>query len=268
MFSSISFRYSLLVILFLSAVLPLSAQEIIPPQPYGGEAGLNRFIHEELQYPRQALRDGIEGTVILLFVVDKTGKPINVRVRQSVREDLDQETLRLFRKVLWKPAYIGTINLAREKTFKVRFNIRKYRRICKKRGYIDLPLPHFPVDSTATVFLLDDLDESPSMLFADSSYSFHQFLFDNLRYPESAFRANIEGTVIISFVVEPDGITSNFNIEKHIGGGCSTEAIRLLRLLEWHPGIRDGVAVRTQLKFAIQFRLPNNQTPRNQGTDG
>ncbi|MFM7156087.1 MAG: energy transducer TonB, partial [Bacteroidota bacterium] len=58
-------------------------------------------------------------------------------------------------------------------------------------------------------------------------------LASNIRYPQAARDSNIQGTVVLNFVVEPStgGIT-NINLLRNIGGGCGEEALRVLKALD------------------------------------
>jgi TonB family protein len=240
----------------------ISAQQLVPPSALGGDPGMRRFVQLEIQYPEAALQDKVEGTVVLLFVVNKKGNASNMRVWQSADPDLDAETIRLYNKLKWNPSQIGGSPISSEHYFRVEYSIKKYQRTCKKRRYVDLPHRMAPADSSNTVFPSDKLDEAPLMLFNDSNYSFSQFIIDNLEYPTSAFRASIEGTVLLSFVLEPSGVISNLYVKKRIGGGCSNEAMRLLRAIKWYPGVLNGKTVRTQLEFVLHFRLPTEHMPK------
>jgi serpin B len=61
----------------------------------GGDAGLMKFIKVNMKYPPEALKNKIEGKVIIQVVVTKTGKVGQVRVARSVDKDLDKEAIRL-----------------------------------------------------------------------------------------------------------------------------------------------------------------------------
>ena len=65
------------------------------PHFSGGDEGLMRFINSNMKYPPEALKNKIEGKVIIQVVVTKTGKVGQVRVARSVDKDLDKEAIRL-----------------------------------------------------------------------------------------------------------------------------------------------------------------------------
>ena len=63
----------------------------------GGDVALMKFIKDNMIYPPEALKNRIEGKVIILFVVTKTGKVGKVKVVRSVNKELDQEAVRLIK---------------------------------------------------------------------------------------------------------------------------------------------------------------------------
>ncbi len=62
-----------------------------------GDGALMRFINDNLKYPPEALKNGIEGKVIIQFVVTNSGKVGKVKVVRSVNKELDQEAVRLIK---------------------------------------------------------------------------------------------------------------------------------------------------------------------------
>jgi protein TonB len=83
------------------------------------------------------------------------------------------------------------------------------------------------------------------------------FLRSQVRYPEAAIKAGVQGVVVVVFVIEKDGSVSNVDVSKPIGGGCDEEAIRVVKLMpRWDPGKRSGKAVRVLVKMPIVFRIP------------
>jgi len=83
-----------------------------------------------------------------------------------------------------------------------------------------------------------------------------KFIYQQLQYPAIAKENGVQGTVIISFIVEKDGRVSNATILRDIGGGCGAEGLRILTLMpKWSPGKKNGAAVRTQFNLPLKFRL-------------
>lgn len=95
---------------------------------------------------------------------------------------------------------------------------------------------------------------------ASAPYDINAYVSKYLRYPEVALANEIEGRVMISFIVELDGSVSNVKlIGKDIGGGCSNEAIRVIKKLpKWMPAKINGKAVRSYFQYPINFTLTRN----------
>jgi len=82
------------------------------------------------------------------------------------------------------------------------------------------------------------------------------YLNQNIKYPQMARESNIQGTVYVTFVVEPDGKISNVGILRGIGGGCDEEASRVVTAMpSWNPGKQRGRPVRVRFTMPIKFTL-------------
>ncbi|MBN2172806.1 MAG: energy transducer TonB [Bacteroidales bacterium] len=230
-------------------------QEILPPEPYGGNRLLKEFIREEMIYPDIALQHKTEGTVVLSFIVTSIGEVRNTEVVQRVSDALDREAIRIFKKILWYPATEIGIPIDYKYSFEIKFDIDKYLKLVKKRGYEHYAFPYEPVDTSEVVYKMLDVDQTPRPVYDSKNFNFSSFIANNLEYPEAAFKQNISGVVQLHFVVEPSGRISNIVVEKALGGGCTEEAIRVIKLVKWNPGILDGMAVRTFMCTDITFNI-------------
>jgi protein TonB len=79
-----------------------------PPQYPGGNSELYKFVNEKLTYPKKARKKGIQGRVVIAFVVERDGtiSADNITVEQSVDPLLDNESIRVVKLMpKWIPAY-------------------------------------------------------------------------------------------------------------------------------------------------------------------
>lgn len=84
-----------------SAVYDMVEQQ---PSFPGGAGALNRWLAENVKYPARAAEEGIEGRVIVQFIVGTDGSITNARVVRSVNQYLDKEALRVVSVMpRWKP---------------------------------------------------------------------------------------------------------------------------------------------------------------------
>src|SRR5574344_1169560 len=76
------------------------------PDFKGGKIEMFKFIANHIRYPKNAQKKGIQGRVIVTFVVTKTGKITNANIAHSVDPELDAEALRVVNSMPdWTPAY-------------------------------------------------------------------------------------------------------------------------------------------------------------------
>ncbi|HBN06161.1 MAG TPA: hypothetical protein DD434_10310 [Bacteroidales bacterium] len=86
----------------------------------------------------------------------------------------------------------------------------------------------------------------------------NRFLAENIKYPTLAKQKNIEGKVIISFIVEKNGTLTDIRTIKDIGEGCGDEGVRIVKLMpKWKPAKQKGQPVRQQFLLPISFVLTN-----------
>ncbi len=85
-----------------------------------------------------------------------------------------------------------------------------------------------------------------------------KWLNNNIRYPEAAQQNDIQGRVVVNFVVEKDGSIANVKIAKGVDKDLDREAIRVVKKMpRWQPGKNNGVAVRSYFNLPVTFRLAN-----------
>ena len=83
-----------------------------------------------------------------------------------------------------------------------------------------------------------------------------KYLRDNVKYPQAAREAGIQGIVYLSFIIEASGTVSNVEVLRGIGGGCDEEAVRVVKNMpKWSPGEQRDQKVRVQYSLQIKFTL-------------
>lgn len=68
------------------------------------ETNLYNYIYSVMQYPKQAVELGIEGKVVISFVIETSGCPSNIIVEQTVGGGCTEEALRIVSDLRWIPA--------------------------------------------------------------------------------------------------------------------------------------------------------------------
>jgi len=200
-------------------------------------------MNNEMVYPEVALKDQKEGSVLIHFVVDEKGRVVEKEIALSINEEIDREALRLFSKILWHPASLYGNPVSIKQSFPLKFDVKKYNRAVKKRGYNNIPYTFENIDTSNIIYNSDKVDILPEPIFKKIDMNLGRYIAENTQYPESAFKQNIHGTVKLQFVVEPSGNLSNCFVVENVGGGCTEEAKRVVRQLKWKPGIKNDMAV-------------------------
>lgn len=85
--------------------------------------------------------------------------------------------------------------------------------------------------------------------------AFREFIYSNLKYPEEAMKAQVQGVVYVSFTVADTGEVISASVEKGIGYGCDEEALRLVRMLQYEKTKNRGLRVTSNIRTRIEFRL-------------
>ena len=233
----------------------------IQPSPPGGMAGWNKYLMENLRYPTNAQRKGIEGTVIVAFVVNTDGTTTDIEILRSVGGGCDEEVIRIVKgSPKWTPGMQRGTPVRTRMRLPLRFMLggTDPSRDSTEVSLNAVPLPPATdgQDSSqeGAALFFDVVDTPPSPVGGFDAWSRH--LSENLTYPTSARMKGIQGSVLVSFIVNTDGTIEGIELVQGIGGGCDEEAIRIIKSSpSWTPGMIKGKAVRTRMKIPIGFRL-------------
>ena len=80
----------------------------IQPKPAGGMEGWMNYLAESLKYPEEAKERGIEGTVVMAFIVNSDGTISDIETLRSIGGGCDQEAMRVIQNApKWTPGQLG-----------------------------------------------------------------------------------------------------------------------------------------------------------------
>ena len=125
---NLSLKVALMMLVLLFSFMTSTAQtkkndmvfdivEVMPQYP-GGQIAMLKYIMENIKYPEQAMKEGIQGRVTVRFIVEKDGSISDVRPVLSVHPLLNKEAVRVVESMpKWSP---GKQN---GKPVRVRFNV-------------------------------------------------------------------------------------------------------------------------------------------------
>lgn len=260
-------RPTLLLIFVMLSGICLS--QYTEPQPVIGQKALKSMIKRHIVYPEKDINEKNEGTVSIDFTADKTGTVISYKVTEGVSNSIDSAAISLFELIVWEPPTHDMVPVEGPGEFKIKFNLKQYNRLVKKRGYNSINLLHNQNDSSLRIYKLKELTKAPVPILSNKNETLNGYIYSNLVYPDAAYKTGIDGDVEIVFIIEKNGLPSNVHAVKHLGGGCTGEAIRIVESIKWYPGLLDNMAVRTQYIIKIRFKRPegkDNYIPNQQGS--
>ena len=100
----------------------------------------------------------------------------------------------------------------------------------------------------------DIVEQMPS--FPGGPAELMKWLSSHVQYPAIAIESCIQGTVIVAFIVEPDGSVSNAKLMRSVDPSIDQEALRVVRQMpKWIPGKQNGAAVRVKYNVPVTFKL-------------
>ena len=85
-----------------------------------------KWVYVYLKYPREAVSNGIQGRVMVDFIIDEKGKVRDVKVLKGADPLLDEEAVRVIEASPdWKPGKVGGKKVKCEMTVSVEFKLEK-----------------------------------------------------------------------------------------------------------------------------------------------
>ena len=208
------------------------------PQYPGGAQALMKFIGENVEYPVEAQKNGIQGRVILNFIVNKDGSLSDITIVRGQDPSLDAEAIRVVSAMpKWKPG------MQRGEAANVRFTLPIVFRL---QGDED----DAPNSSK---------EESPIVGFTPSkenSSKFHKFLGENIKYPVIAQENGKMGLVKASYDVNSNGEVSNIKIVEGVDPRLDAELTRIIKIMPKDIAlIKSGGKAVSNVEISALFRL-------------
>lgn len=195
---------------------------------------LFKFLSENIQYPQTARAAKAEGKVFLEFMINEDGSLSEIKQLDpgKVHPDLVAEAIRVVKMMpKWKPG------VQEGKVVRTKYTLP-----------ISFKLDAKEMTTLATV------DVQPE--FPGGMEELYKFLGDQVKYPEAALKADIEGTVVISFVVETDGSLSSFEALKVPHQDLADEVIRVMKMSpKWNPAKKGDQAVKVKYNLPFKFKM-------------
>ena len=229
------------------------------PQFKGGETDMLKFLGSNIRYPQEARDAGVEGLVVLSFVVGKDGSLTDIQNLKKLGGGTDEEAARVVKLMdgLWVPGKQNGKLVSVRYTLPIRFALSEAERAATAGKANQMPK------------------------FKGGPEAMMQTMQPYLQLPAEAAQENLDARVVVKFTVEKDGSVSNIKLEqtklkKTVGSGseldymdAATFGLQNKAILaklsnaaatavkatsgQWQPSLKDGQPVAAELVLPIQF---------------
>ena len=96
-----------------------------------------------------------------------------------------------------------------------------------------------------------------------------RYLSENIKYPPEAAKNDIEGRVIVQFIIDETGQVGEVKVVRSVSDELDAEAVRVVKTLpKFEPGRQDGEAVSVWYTLPIVFKMQAKPMPQPQPKDG
>ncbi|MDE7135858.1 MAG: energy transducer TonB, partial [Muribaculaceae bacterium] len=248
-----------------------AAPEHLPTFP-GGEIELMNTIKKIVKYPQKAIKDSIEGRVVVQFLIDKIGEIKKVKIVRSAHPVLDREVvLAICSLPKFNPGKIYNKPVDSWFTLGLYFTFKKDNRFSKIAIY-----PEEEQEENIDTTTNDKISESQTANkdgFSKKAYTMvgqypeemprypggdTQLMKDlsaNISYPEEAAKNDIQGRVLLKFLVKTDGSVDKVECINKTHPLLEEEAIRVIKTVKpFIPGKVYDKIVDTWMYLPINFR--------------
>jgi protein TonB len=240
-----------------------------PAVPKGGPAAYADYLASHQRYPTAAMQANQEGTVMVTFVVERTGSVGEVTVQKSVAPLLDAEAIRVIKAgPKWTPAHTKGQLVRQRVTVPVSFVLAEGSgetvEVPAAGSTTAKPLPPGAVAAApGTTSVVGTTANGTNIIRPEKSaqpvggnVAFFTWLAENQKYPDLARRRHIQGKVPVEFTVQPDGTLSDVRVVQKHGSGLDEEAVRLIKAApKWEPAIYQGKPIKQKMTLPVLFQL-------------
>ncbi len=200
------------------------------PEFPGGMSGLLNYLRQKINYPKLAKDNFIQGRVIVEFVVDKDGSVTECLVKKKVHPLLDAEAKRVVKAMpKWKPG------IQKGKPVRVRYTVP-----------ILFNLPDTPKTKS--------LNALPQLVGYKGGVQ--AFVQNNIKYPQEAVDNQLEGLVVVEYVVDKKGDVTDVKIIKPLHPLLDEEVLRVMKSMpRWKPGRKNWKPIRVKRAQSVIFEM-------------
>ena len=205
---------------------------IVGAQFPGGTEQLIKFLSENIKYPVECEKQGIQGRVVLLIVIDKDGSVTDIKVAKSVHPLLDAEAVRVASSMPhWQPATKDGQPVRIRYSLPITFSLNN---ATTEKGKGSEKVGQASRDRDAT--------------YPGGLEAIRKYLDKNFVRPLEC--SDIEGNMEVAFIVDEEGKVSMVEVTKSLHPKLDKALTQVfMNMPKWQPPMRDGKP--RQMRFTM-----------------
>ena len=216
------------------------------PNPVGGLDA----IASKITYPKEAKDYGIAGKVSVRAFINEKGTVDGVQVLTGIGFGCDSAAFEAVKNTKFEPAYNNKHAVKSQFVIPIYFQANNKIEASRKEldKYSQTKNPHRNKESNDTTYFIA-VEQMPEPIGGIKAIQ------DNVRYPEIAKRAGIEGKIFVKAYIDENGNVTKTQVLKSLGAELDKAAEDAIRKTKFIPGVQDGKKVKVQVAVPIIFKL-------------
>ena len=116
-------------------------------------------------------------------------------------------------------------------------------------------LTHGATQNSRSEAAASDKESAPRAIMAGGIIAPHAVYAPDPEYSEGARKAKLEGEVLLSLIVDPEGKARDIRVIAPFGDGLDEKAVDAIKTWKFDPATKDGKPVAVQIMIEVSFRL-------------
>ncbi len=206
-------------------------------------------IAANIHYPQITYNANKEGDVYIAFLVDRNGEVTNIEILSSFDVYASASVSETLSKEIFYPKKVNKVPSVTLLYSKVSFQLENAVVSAQFADTSFLPLTTAQEQKLLSTLINENQNTTDPILIG----GLESLVVD---YPEEALQKEVEGVVIVQFIVGERGDVIKPRVVQGLGFGCDEEAIKAVRRLSFKPGTQNGKPVPVNYTLPVYFILP------------
>ncbi len=217
---------------------------------------LFEYIFKNINYPKEAKEQGLEGMVVSQFVINADGQVKDIKIIKELGGGCDEEVIRIIGAMpKWIPGKKEgkNVNVQFKLPIKFKLDDKEPQKGAPAKTAMDpREVDFMPLFNGTEVSEGATADEKVQA----SNKKMIEFIFKNLKYPKTAAKEDVEGMVVAKFTVDNTGNVLDAKIAKSLHVDCDAEVLRVINAMPvWVPAQKGEKFVAVSMTLPIRFQL-------------